>query len=145
VSAMERIRSVRECVAICGLLAVYFVGVFGGIIQRDSGKANKPCIFFLLAQIPALQTPAITYHLISLFSYAIAFSNYPASLTFSWFFGTDWELSLLHSVAQNQYGVNLFPIGMLILLRLYDPSKNATPEGGRENGLQNPNSEKSHG
>jgi hypothetical protein len=76
---------VREGVAIGALLAIYLMGVFGGVTQGDSPKLNKMCRFFLLAQIPVLQTQAITYHLISLFSFAIAFTS-PANLTFSWFF-----------------------------------------------------------
>jgi hypothetical protein len=117
VSALDRSGSVKDTVAICCLLVIYLAGVLGGVTcENDSSRGRQLCIFFLLAQVPVIQTGAITYHVIAIFSCAIALSFDPINAVFSWFLGTDWELSLRHGVSQNVLGINVFPVTLLFLL-----------------------------
>jgi hypothetical protein len=115
VSALDRSVSVKNTIAICCLLGIYLAGVLGGVTwENDSPNGRRLCGFFLVAQMPVIQTWAITYHVIAIFSYAVALSLGPASAVFSWYLGTDWELSLFHGVSQNVFGINILPVALLL-------------------------------
>jgi len=116
VAAMEGTRSASETLAVGFLMAIYMMGLIGGTIQSDyPSAARKLCIFFFLAQIPVLESAAISYRLLGPFSYTIAVSFHPATLNFSWFLGTDWELSLVQKTARTSVGLNLVPLALTVL------------------------------
>ena len=117
VTALEQVHSISEAVALGSLLLIYAIGVGGGAVRREYPQMGFClCQVFFLAQVPVWQTASLSYHISSFFSYAVTFAPEKPALTFSWFFGSDWEFSI-HSATSSAFGVNVIPIGMLILMR----------------------------
>ena len=141
VSALERAQSVSETLAIGNLLLIYAVGVGGGLVRKEYPQRGfNLCQIFFLAQVPVFQTSSISYHISALFSYAVTFSPQQLALTFSWFFGSDWELSISHHVTSSFYGVNVIPIAALMLNRSFFASGRGKPKPdvGEERNLGSP-------
>jgi len=112
--------SLKEFVAIALILAVYCVGILGGI--KDNAESTKKRQFievYLAMQIPVLNTSWFSYKVFALISYAAIVHPAAESLEFQWFVGADWELALFHGVAEVGVGINVIPALVLIWLRKF--------------------------
>lgn len=129
VTALGQVHSVSEAVALGSLFLFYAIGMGGGVVRKEYPQRGfKLCQIFFLAQIPVFQTSSISYHISALFSYAITFSPQQLDLTFSWFFGSDWEFSISKNVTSSFYGVNVIPIAALMLNRLFSARGGGEPK-----------------
>lgn len=109
--------SAREFVAICFLTALYALGIWSGVVwQSDRSRGKYLAKIFLIAQVPILQFPLISFKFWAVGGYTVVF--YPRSLVFDagWYLGSNWELSLFHATPDTSIGVNLLPFGLIALL-----------------------------
>jgi hypothetical protein len=114
---VNRHSSTREIAVVSLLAAVYALGIWAGIAcQGHSPRGPKWAKTFLLAQVPVLQSPLVSFKCTALCSYTVIFYWKILTLDASWYLGDDWELSLLHSAPDVAMGVNLLPLGLMSLI-----------------------------
>jgi hypothetical protein len=115
--AVKSSASARE-IAFLGLIAaVYAFGIWAGIeCQLHSARSQKCARAFLLAQVPVLQSPLVSFKCTALYSYTVIFYWKASILEANGYLGDDWGISLFHATPDMATGVNLLPLGMMSLI-----------------------------
>jgi len=113
-------KSLKDFFAVLLIFTAYFLGVFGGTIQNaDFKKGRRLIATYLVLQVPVLNTSLMGFKFFALGAYAVIFHPAPVTFEFQWYIGSDWNLSLLHKVADAGIGINLIPLVIINALRVF--------------------------
>jgi hypothetical protein len=110
------LQGIREAVAAMVVIALYAVGIVAGVALAEGARnATGLLTWFFASQIPIVDSDAISFHLSSLLSVSVI-SRELLTLDIDWFFGTQWQLSLLTESTKQGVGINIVALLMVLLL-----------------------------
>jgi hypothetical protein len=110
------LKEIREVVVAMIVIAFYAVGIVAGVVLAErSRNAIGLMTWFFALQIPIVDSDAISFHLSSMFSVSVVLRGL-FTFDIAWFFGTEWQLSLLSESSKQGIGINIVALMMVLLV-----------------------------
>ena len=115
----------RLAQAICVVFALlYGTGVVCGMLLIEgSARVTRWCYTYWQLQMPVVVTGWYGYQFTSGLNLVLWVRPYEGNVGFTYFLGTPWFITIMRTIGPTSWGINVFALAIVLVLRWFLPRK----------------------